>query len=65
MKNGTNKRLFDRIVVAGNISIAGTIYQIKDLSVGGMAVEGPILKHEPDDIMRVEFLIRHGELWVR
>ena len=64
MKKGANKRVFDRINVTGSISIAGKNYPINDLSVGGMAVQGPILKNEPGDIMRVQFAIRHGKLYV-
>lgn len=59
-----DKRLFDRIKVTGAISVAGKHYPINDLSVGGMAVQGPILKNEPGDIMRVQFAIRHGKLYV-
>ena len=64
MKKGANKRVFDRINVTGSISIAGKNYPINDLSVGGMAVQGPILENQPGDIMRVQFAIRHGKLYV-
>ena len=63
-EKSANKRVFDRINVTGSISIAGKNYPINDLSVGGMAVQGPILKNEPGDIMRVQFAIRHGKLYV-
>ena len=63
-EKSTNKRVFDRINVTGSISVAGKHYPINDLSVGGMAVQGPILKNEPGDIMRVQFAIRHGKLYV-
>ena len=61
-EKSANKRLFDRIDVTGAISVAGKHYPINDLSVGGMAVQGPLLEHEPGDIMRVQFAIRHGKL---
>lgn len=63
-EKSANKRVFDRINVTGSISVAGKHYPINDLSVGGMAVQGPILENEPGDILRVQFAIRHGKLYV-
>ena len=63
-EKNANKRVFDRINVTGAISVAGKHYPINNLSVGGMAVQGPILNNEPGDIMSVQFAIRHGKLFV-
>ena len=63
-EKNANRRLFDRINVTGAISVAGKHYRIIDISVGGVAVQGPILKSEPGNIIRVQFALCHGNLYV-